>query len=194
VKRSFSRRPEKKYLWAFDTTQGGFSANDVLEIILLDAQDYVTGALVQSTHTLNLQRIIGDVVVLARTAQDLDNIADQFVAGPVAWGLFIQDGDDASVLDPASAIVADEVSLGLGLTECIGIGVAVSIVSGVTAAFEGVYPFSTKIHFDIHTNRRMNNDQQLKLNLTRPTGTPFQLAPDESFQALSLIRTLVKLP
>jgi len=199
MNRRFSRsREPKKYSWIATTAVGNFNSGNVAEVELVNATNFALVSGQRIAQVLNIVRIIGSVSILARTAQDLDNIADAFVAGPAVWGMFVQDVDDASVIDPANATAyGDEICLGTGITELIGIGIDTNAFvggTGLQSAFAHQYPFSTKLAFDVRSNRRMSNDQLLRLNLTRPSSSTLTLGPEEDYQFGVNIRVLVKLP
>lgn len=196
--RSFrdSRKP-KKYVWVFSNTSSQFNDGNVSSIQLVLGADFTTqGGIGAQQHVLNIKRIVGDLYIQAADAAVLDNIADGFIFGHAVWGIYIQDVD-APVVDPQSAAAADETSLGTGLTEGIGLGIDTSTFvsgTGLGVAFAHQYPFSTVVHFDIHSNRRLENDQQLVLNVTRPALAAFNLQGEEDYFMTTQLRTLVQLP
>lgn len=195
--RRFSKRPPKKYQWYYNSILCSFNATTVAENLLVDGSGYSIGASSQS-HVANIIRVVGSVVVTASDVQILDNIADAFVAGPACWGIFVQNITDTSVLDPEdSSASGSETCLGVGITETIGIGIDTSIMAGgngLGVAFAHQYPYSTRIDFDIHSNRRLTNDEVLQFNITRASNSQMALNPDEDYRAQILLRTLVKLP
>jgi len=197
--RRFARaRVPKKYAWVTNQVVASFDSSNVVQDTLVDGSEFThSTGLSRQDHVLNIQRIVGDVVFTVSAQVDFNPVTDTFIYGPVAWGLIIIDSDDLTTYDPETSSITDETMLGLGMTDHIGLLVDTgSFVggTGLSTTWGHQVGLSTRLHLDIHTNRRLTSDQSLQFICTRPSSSAIALNGGIEYAMQSQLRVLVKFP
>jgi len=197
MKRFRSRKP-KTYAWPLTQEIASASGTSVANIVLVEGGEFARGGIpVQQARTLNIKRIVGDILFTVPPAF-FDDETDAFVYGHIAWCVMIRDQDDDTIYDPETNSISAETLLAVGLSPSLGVILATDAFVGGTGnakAFASGPPPSYMLHLDILTNRRLTADQVLEFRWTRAaTGSMILGDPAVEYVSHTQVRTLVLLP
>lgn len=198
MRRRFAPRAPKKYAWQCSNDLGQFTDATTLAVNLAVGADFQAGqaVVISESRVANVIRIVGDVSINIDPTE-LNDVSDNFIYGPAYWAIIIVDEDDNTVYSPDSGVVFDEKMLAWGLSPPIGLLLDTSAFVGGTGL--GVsqghnIPCGVTWHVDVHSNRRLSNDEILRFVITRPPEAEVTLQGGALYTATLALRTLLKLP